>query len=467
MPDSREFHLPWPPLNNADPNAHKRDLWTSRGGFILATAGAAIGLGNIWRFPYITGENGGGAFVLVYLACVCLIGVPLMMAEFFIGRRGASSPSDSFRNLAEEANKPRHWQVVGTLGVIVSFLILTFYSVIGGWTLAYLVKSVSTGFSGLSGMEGQNQFAEFMHSPLQLIFWHSVFMLITVAVVVRGVSRGVERLARYLMPSMFLILLLLFAYATVTPEFRRGVSFMFNLDFARLTTGSVVVALGHAFFSLGLAQSVMVAYGSHLPRDIALTPAALIVSILDTSVALVVGVIIFSIVFSNGLEVSSGPGLVFQSLPVAFGQMPFGNIIGIAFFIMLVLAAWSSSVGLVVPPADHLQVRYRLSRARSTYIVCLTAWLIGIFCALSFSTLADFKPLAGKTIYEVLDYVTSAVLMPVTGLLVAVFAGWIVSEKTATEELQLGSGLRFRAWRFLVRFVVPLTIVMILVNGIL
>ena len=405
--------------------------------------------------------------MLVYLACVCLIGVPLMMAEFFIGRRGASSPSASFRNLAGEAGKSHHWQIVGTLGVIVSFLILTFYSVIGGWTLAYLVKSVSTGFAGLSGVDSSERFAEFMHSPLEMIFWHTLFMLITVAVVVRGVSQGIELLARYLMPSMFLILLLLFGYATTTREFGQGVSFMFNFNFAKLSTESVVVALGHAFFSLGLAQSVMVAFGSHLPRNVALTPAAFIVSILDTSVSLVVGVIIFSIVFSNGLEVSSGPGLVFQSLPVAFGQMPFGSYIAIAFFIMLVLAAWSSSVGLVVPPADHLQVRHGMSRPRSTWLVCVSAWFIGIFCALSFSSLAGFKPIAGKTIYGFLDYLTSSVLMPVTGLLVALFAGWIVSERAAADELQLGSRAQFRVWRFLVRFVVPLTIVMILVNGVM
>ncbi len=454
-------------MSSDDSNSNGTDLWSSSAGFILATAGAAIGLGNIWRFPYITGENGGGAFVLVYLACVSLIGVPLMMAEFFIGRRGASSPSISFKNLAGEAGKSHHWQVVGTLGVIVSFLILTFYSVIGGWTLAYLLTSVTKGFAGMSGTDGQEQFAEFMNSPLEMIFWHTLFMLITAAVVVHGVSKGIERLARYLMPSMFLILLLLFVYATMTPEFEQGVSFMFNFNFAKLSTGSVVIALGHAFFSLGLAQSVMVAFGSHLPRNIALTPAAIIVSILDTSVSLVVGVIIFSIVFSNGLEVSSGPGLVFQSLPVAFGQMPFGSVIGVAFFIMLVLAAWSSSVGLVVPPADHLQVRYRFSRARSTWLVCIAAWLIGIFCALSFSTLANFKPVAGKTIYGFLDYLTSSVLMPVTGLLLAVFAGWIVSERAAAEELQLGNRAQFRVWQFLVRFVVPLTIVIILVNGVI
>jgi NSS family neurotransmitter:Na+ symporter len=454
-------------LSIDDSNSSRTDLWSSSAGFILATAGAAIGLGNIWRFPYITGENGGGAYVLVYLACVCLIGVPLMMAEFLIGRRGASSPSASFRNLAGEADRSHHWQIVGTLGVIVSFLILTFYSVIGGWTLAYLVKSISTGFAGLSGVDSRDRFAEFMHSPLEMIFWHTLFMLITVAVVVRGVSQGIELLARYLMPSMFLILLLLFGYATTTREFGQGVSFMFNFNFAKLSTESVVVALGHAFFSLGLAQSVMVAFGSHLPRNIALTPAAFVVSILDTSVSLVVGVIIFSIVFSNGLEVSSGPGLVFQSLPVAFGQMPFGSYIAIAFFIMLVLAAWSSSVGLVVPPADHLQVRHGMSRFRSTWLVCVSAWLIGIFCALSFSSLSGFKPIAGKTIYGFLDYLTSSVLMPVTGMLVALFAGWIVSERVAADELQLGSRVQFRAWRFLVRFVAPLTIVMILLNGVM
>jgi NSS family neurotransmitter:Na+ symporter len=453
------------PVNNVGSNSRQVDQWSSRSGFILATTGAAVGLGNIWRFPYITGENGGGAFVLVYLLCVCLIGMPLMMAEFSIGRRGASSPSASFRKLAMESNQSRHWQIVGTLGVVVSFLIMTFYSVIGGWTLAYLAKSVGNGFAGLSGVEGRHQFESFTGSPLRLIFWHTLFMGITVAVVVRGVSRGIERLAKYLMPGMLVMLLILFVYATTTREFSQGVSFMFNFNFSRLSTHSVVVALGHAFFSLGLAQSVMVAFGSHLPRSVALTPAAFVVSILDTAVALVVGVIIFAIVFSNGLEVSSGAGLIFQSLPVAFGQMPFGMFIGIAFFVMLVLAAWSSSVGLVLPPADHLQVRFGMSRARSTTVVGIAAWLIGILCALSFNTLAEFRPVAGRTIYGLLDYLTSSVLMPVTGLLVAVFAGWIVLKQAMAEELQLNSAVKFHIWLNLVRFVVPVTIVIILFNG--
>ena len=255
-----------------------------------------------------------------------------MMAEFLIGRRGASSPSVSFKNLAEEAGQPRHWQFVGTLGVIVSFLILTFYSVIGGWTLAFMVKSLGGGFADISGDEGQRRFSEFMNSPVELIFWHTLFMVISVAVVVRGISHGIERLATYLMPCMLLILFVLFAYAITTPEFAQSMSFMFNFNYSMLSPNGVVIALGHAFFSLGLAQSAMVAFGSHLPRKVALTPAAFIVSILDTVVALVVGVIIFAIVFSSGLEITSGPGLVFESLPVAFGRMPFGNFIGVAFF---------------------------------------------------------------------------------------------------------------------------------------
>jgi len=442
-------------------------MWSSRAGFILATTGAAVGLGNVWRFPYITGENGGGAFVLVYLACVCLIGVPLMMAEFFIGRRGASSPSVSFRALALEAGRSFHWQIVGTLGVAVSFLILTFYSVIGGWTVAFLVRSMGPGFEGLSGSGGQQQFAEFMNSPLEMIFWHSAFMLISVAVVLRGVAHGIERLATYLMPALLLILLVLFAYSTTTSGFGQGLSFMFSFNYSRLTTGGVVIALGHAFFSLALAQSVIVAFGAHLPRNVSLTSASFTISMLDTLVALIVGVIIFSIVFTSGLEISSGPGLIFQSLPVAFGNMPYGHAFGIAFFIMLVLAAWTSSVGLLVPPIEQLEVRYGVSRARGTAFVAVAAWLIGILCALSFSSLADFRPVGDRTIYGMLDYLTSGIMMPVTGLLVAVFAGWIVSGNAAADELRIARPALFRAWQFLVRFVVPLTIVVILVNGVI
>lgn len=448
-------------------NSGTRDLWSSRAGFILATTGAAVGLGNVWRFPYITGENGGGAFVLVYLVCVCLIGVPLMMAEFFIGRRGASSPSASFRKLAAEAGQSRHWQFVGTLGVAVSFLILTFYSVIGGWTIAYLVRSIGSGFGGLKGVDGQRQFAEFMNSPLEMIAWHTLFMLISVAVVVRGVAHGIERLATYLMPCMLLIILTMLAYSATLPEFAQSLSFMFSFNYSRLTTAGVVIALGHAFFSLALAQSVMVAFGSHLPRNVPLSRASFIISMLDTLVALVVGVIIFSIVFSSGLESSSGPGLVFETLPVAFGRMPFGNTFGIAFFVVLVLAAWSSSVGLLVPPLEYLQVRYGVSRTRGTWYVAVTAWLIGISCALSFGSLADFKPIGGMTIYGILDYLTSSIMMPVTGLCVAVFAGWVVSAAAAAEELQISGRLLFRTWRFLVRFVIPVTIAVILVNSLL
>jgi NSS family neurotransmitter:Na+ symporter len=454
-------------LDNFSSSTIKRDLWSSRRGFILATTGAAVGLGNIWRFPYITGENGGGAFVLVYLVCVCLIGVPLMMAELFIGRRGASSPSISFRNLAVEADQSRHWQIVGTLGVIVSFLILTFYSVIGGWTLAYLIKSIGTGFAGLSGVDGKTQLAEFMNSPLEMIFWHTLFMVMSVAVVVRGVAHGIERLATYLMPCMLLLLVILFAYSMTTPEFGQSMSFMFSFNYSKLTTGGVVIALGHAFFSLALAQSVMVAFGSHLTKQVALTQAAFVISILDTLVALVVGVIIFSIVFSSGMDITSGPGLVFESLPVAFGRMPLGGFLGVAFFVMLVLAAWSSSIGLLVPPIERLHVRHGISRTRSTYFVALAAWLIGILCALSFSSLADFRPVGGMTIYGILDYLTSSILMPVTGLLVAIFAGWIVSERASAEELQLGSRKLYGTWRFLLRFVIPITIIIILVNSVI
>lgn len=456
-----------PPLPDRPTFPRPRDLWSSRAGFILATTGAAVGLGNVWRFPYITGENGGGAFVLVYLACVCLVGVPLMMAELFIGRRGASSPSASFRALALEAGQSLHWQVVGTLGVAVSFLILTFYSVIGGWTIAFLVRSIGPGFEGLAGSGGQQQFDLFMSSPLEMIFWHTVFMAISVAVVLRGVAHGIERLATYLMPCLLLILLILFAYSTTTPGFGQGLSFMFSFNSSRLTTGGVVIALGHAFFSLALAQSVIVAFGAHLPRNVSLTQASFAISILDTLVALVVGVVIFSIVFTSGLEISSGPGLIFQSLPVAFGNMPYGHAFGIAFFIMLVLAAWTSSVGLLVPPIEQLEVRYGVSRARGATLVAVTAWLIGILCALSFNSLADFRPIGGRTIYGMLDFLTSGIMMPVTGLLIAVFAGWVVSGNVAADELRIGRPGLLRAWRFLVRYVIPVTIMVILVNGVI
>ena len=441
-----------------------RDLWSNRRTFILVATGSAVGIGNIWKFPYIAGQNGGGAFVLVYLLSVIVIGIPLMMAEILVGRRGRSSPSQSFRILSTSEGASRHWQLAGSLGVLASFLILTFYSVIGGWSIAYLIKALSNGFAGATGESATADFTAFLASPATLILWHSVFLLFVVIVVSRGISRGIEKAVSVLMPAMFVLLLVLVAYAASTDAFGQSLAFLFYPDFSKLNADVVLVALGHAFFTLSLGMSVMVAYGSFLPANVNIAGAAVTVSILDTLAAILAGLIVFSMVFGNDLPVGSGPGLVFQTMPIAFGTITGGYLIGVLFFFLLLFAAWSSAISLLEPIVERFESHIGSTRLRGAIIAGGVAWLIGNACALSFNVLADFKPVAGKTIFDLLDYVSSNILLPVTGFLVAVFVGWVLSSRNARDELGVKEGPLFWAWRILLRFVTPLLVVAVFVS---
>ncbi len=441
-----------------------RDSWSGRFAFIFAATGSAVGIGNIWKFPYVAGENGGGAFVLVYLAAVFVMGIPLMVGEILVGRRGRSSPSDSFRILAGKENASHHWQFAGTLGIVASFIILTFYSVIGGWSIAYLVKALMNGFAGADGDSSAASFGAFLANPWLLIFWHTLFMGFIAFIVSRGISHGIERAVSVLLPGMFLLLLGLFGYAATTPAFTDALRFMFSPDFSKLSAGVVLIALGQAFFTLSLGMSVMVAYGSFLPRNVKIPSAALIVSICDTLAAVLAGVVVFSIVFSNGLPPGSGPGLIFQTMPIAFGNVTGGYVIGVVFFFLLLFAAWSSAISLLEPIVERLESRNGLSRPRGVAVAASAAWLIGCAAALSFNVLADFKPIAGKTIFDILDYVSSNILLPLTGILVAVFCGWVLSTRAARDELDMREGPLFWGWRILVRFVVPVLVVFVFVG---
>ncbi|MDC0661159.1 sodium-dependent transporter [Marinobacter sp. SS21] len=450
----------------------KRGQWSSRLAFILAATGSAVGLGNVWKFPYITGENGGGAFVLVYLVCIAIIGIPIMMAEVLIGRSGRHNPIASMRLMAERNRRSPWWRISAFIGVIAAFVILSFYSVIGGWAASYVGHAALGDFTGQDADTVGKIFGDLLASPSKLLLWHSVFMALVILVVSQGLKAGLERAVNILMPALFVLLLVAVGYATTTGHFGEAVSFLFTPNFAALTTDAVLIALGHAFFTLSLGMAIMMAYGSYLGRDVSIGRTAVTVSIMDTGVALLAGLAIFPVVFANNLEAGAGPGLIFQTLPLAFGQMPLGGLFGTLFFILLVFAAWTSAISLLEPVVEWAEEKLVIGRGGSAILVGLACWLLGIASILSLNEWSDVAPLAmferfeGKTIFDLLDYFTANVLLPLSGLLTAVFVGWFVARETLAQDMSLTRGA-LSLWLFLLRFVTPIAVVIVFVYNLM
>jgi NSS family neurotransmitter:Na+ symporter len=444
-------------------------MWSSRLAFIFAATGSAVGLGNIWRFPYTAGEFGGGAFVLVYLLCVAAIGLPIMIAEVMLGRRGRQSPINTMRALAAQQGASPLWQLLGWMGIVSGFLILSFYSVIAGWTLAYVFRSVSGQFVGVDGAGSELIFSALTADPERLLAWHTIFMVLVVMVVARGVSSGLERAVRWLMPALFVLLVVMVVYAAQAGDFSAGVSYLFTPDFGELraNAGSAILsAMGQAFFSLSLGMGAIMIYGSYLSSHASIGTNAAIIAGMDTLVAVLAGLAIFPIVFANGLEPGSGPGLIFQTLPVAFGQMPFGSLFGTLFFILLVFAAWTSAISLLEPMVAYLVENRGFSRVRASLLAGVTVWLLGIACLLSLNAWSGFT-IFGKGILDLFDYLTANVLLPLGGIFIAIFAGWILDEQVSRGELGADhSRLLYAVWRWLIRWFAPVCVILVFLNAI-
>jgi NSS family neurotransmitter:Na+ symporter len=440
-------------------------MWSNRWIFILAATGSAVGLGNIWKFPYITGENGGGAFVLVYLLCIAAIGIPIMMAEVLLGRRGRQSPINTMKALAKAEGRSPAWSLLGWSGVLAGFLILSYYSVIAGWALAYVLKAGSGAFSMGGAEDIQGLFGALVSNPGELIFWHTLFIVMTMIVVARGVKRGLEKAVRLLMPALFVLLLIMVGYAINSGEFAQGISFLFSPDFSKLTADGVLIAMGHAFFTLSLGMGAIMIYGSYMPHEASIAKTSIIVALADTAVALLAGMAIFPIVFANGLEPGAGPGLIFQTLPIAFGSMEGGTFFGTLFFILLVFAAWSSAISLIEPAVAWLVENKGWSRIKASVVCGVATWLVGLGTVFSFNIWAE-ATLWGKTVFDLLDYLTSNIMLPLGGLFIAVFAAWVMKSTSTADELSLGEGLAFPLWRFLVRFVTPVAVIIVFLNAI-
>lgn len=438
--------------------------WSSRVAFILAASGSAIGLGNIWKFPYLAGQNGGGAFVMIYLLCVAAIGIPIMIAETMLGRRGRQSPINAMLTLAEEAKASPHWHYAGWLGVVAGFLILSYYSVIAGWAMAYVFKINGALFERISAENASRLFNDFRSSAEFLLIWHSLFMGATMLIVSRGVSGGLERATRFMMPALFIMLLLLDFYAMNSGGFKQSLSFLFNPDFSKLTGAGVLAAMGQAFFSLGLGMGSIMVYGSYLPAHVSIHRSTIFVAAADTVVALLAGMAIFPIVFANQLEPTMGPGLIFQTLPIAFGQMAGGWLFGMLFFVLVFFAAITSSIALIEPAVAWFSENAGLSRERASIYAGFTCWLFGLGTVFSFNVWSEVKWF-GKTIFELVDFLTANLMLPIGGVLVAVFAGWIMPRKICEAELEMGEGSGFDLWRVLVRYVAPVGVAIVFLDA--
>ncbi|MCP1314213.1 sodium-dependent transporter [Halomonas sp. 707D7] len=439
--------------------------WSSRMGFVLAAAGSAVGLGNIWRFSYLTGESGGAAFVLVYLACVALVGLPILVAEWMIGRRGQKNPINTMADLATRHGRSRSWALVGVSGVLAAFLILSFYSVIGGWSLNYTLGSVMGSFTAQDADASGAAFEGLLGDPETLLIWHTLFMVLVVGIVARGVTKGLEAAARVLMPLLVVLLLILVGYGATSGFFGEAFSFMFSPDWGALDGSVMLAAMGQAFFTLSLGMGIMMAYGSYLGEDVNLLSTARTVIVLDTVIALLAGLAIFPIVFANGLDASSGPGLIFVTLPIAFGNMVGGSLLGLAFFLLLTFAALTSAISLLEPVVETLEERTPLSRLGSTLVGAVAVWLVGIAALLSFNVWADVSIL-GLNIFDFLDTFTGKVLLPLTGLGAIVFYSRCLEKEEARRELAMDV-YDYSLWNLLTKYVAPLGVIVVFLAGFL
>ncbi|MFT6051822.1 MAG: NSS family neurotransmitter:Na+ symporter [Halioglobus sp.] len=440
--------------------------WSSRFAFLMASVGFAVGLGNIWRFPYVTGENGGAAFVLIYLACAFGIGIPILMAELLIGRRGQASPPTAMANLAKESGSSRSWQWVGGMGLLAAFTIEIVYAVIVGWVLHYLYKAISTGFVGVDGAIASAQYASMLDDTTGMIFWTLVGLAITGAIIYSGVQNGIERAVVIMMPMMFLLLVCLAVYNYFAGGFVEAVTWLFTPDFSKIGPATVLTAIGQAFFSIGVAMGGMMIYGSYLPKSISITQSVFIVVVADTGVAILAGLVIFPAVFSNGLDPAAGAGLIFQTLPVAFAQMPGGHIFSVLFFLMLAFAGITSMVGLIECVNAWLEDRFKMPRHKSAILVVGSIAVLSVLSNLSYNVLSDVT-VGGFNFNDGMDYFSTKILLPLGGLLIAVFAGWIVTADATRDELGSLNRLGYSIWRFLIRYVVPPALLVILVMGVI
>jgi len=428
--------------------------WIGKWTFILAATGSAVGLGNIWGFPYKAGTNGGGAFVLIYLGCILIIGLPIMISEIIIGRRAGNSPINAMKKIAIESNRSSIWQLVGWSGIFAGILILSFYSVIAGICLNYIFIAFTS--NGL--ISSPDQFSSVISSPINLIAWHTIFIVLTALIVSAGVKDGIGRMVKILMPMFGFLMIFMVVYSMINGNFSQAMSFLFAPDFSNVTSDTLLQAMGQAFFSLSLGMGSIMAYGAYMPKNQNVVNSSFTVASLDTLIAILAGLAIFPIIFAFNLEPNSGPGLVFVSMLSAFNQMQFGQLVGPLFFILLSVAALSSSISLLEPGVAYLSEEGVLSRKSSAIIISIFIWILGLGSAFSFNIWSDFNLIGNKNFLDSMDFLANQILLPLGGMLIAIFVGWYMDKSLIKSEVGVTNSLLYRMWRFFVKFVAPLCV---------
>lgn len=449
--------------------AHKGDVWTSNTAFLFATGAAAIGLGSLWRFPYVAGANGGGAFVIVYILFVIAICVPLMIGEMAIGRSGGGSALASVRNLAQEAGASKFWRAIGWFSILIPFFGLSYYSVVAGWALDYARLAIGTGFDGVDAAGSTAIFDSAIASPLRQGLLQFAFIAAAGFVVASGVQRGIELVSKIKMIALFVVIVGLVFYNAVTIGLGPSVRFLLAPDFSALTSASILAAFGQSLFSTAIGVGVLMTYSAYLPRGGSISGSACIVSGAVIFIAMMAGLAIFPTVLHSGLEPTAGPNLIFVTLPVAFGEMVGGRAISIIFFCLISLAAFTTAVGMLEPVVSWVKEKTGWRRAPATALTATLIWLVGVPSLLSFSILKDmhplgwFAPFASKTFFDVLDFGIAELLLPINALLLAIFIGWVLSRRIGKAELDL-SGTPYQLWRFAMRFIAPVAITVLLLD---
>ena len=443
-------------------HSHNRATLGGKLSAVLVAAGSSVGLGNIWRFPYVAGDNGGGAFLLIYIGCVLLLGLPVMIAEFSIGRASRRNAVGAYRAL-----NPR-WSFLGYNGVLAAFLILGFYFVVSGWTAEYMVHSVTGSLARFSTPEEYGSvFQNFISNPWRPVLYTAIFVLVTHFVIALGVQKGIERSAKLLMPLLFVILITLAIHALTMPGSGEGLRFFFQPDFSKVTPSTFLVALGQAFFSLSIGIGTMVTYASYFKPDTNLRHTALNVTILDTLVAVLAGVVIFPAVFSAGIEPSSGPSLVFITLPGIFNSMPLSMVWSSVFFLLLVVAALTSTISLHEVVTAYLHEEWHMSRKAAAWTTTGATMVLGAVASLSLGVLGGWK-ICGLSIFDSLDYLTANIMLPLGGFFTCIFVGWRLDRQVLKEQITNNGALKFRIYTlfiFLLRYVCPVTLLMIFLDS--
>lgn len=438
--------------------------WSSNLMFLAAAVGSSVGISNIWKFTYVAGANGGGAFVLVYLLAVACIAFPALIAEFLIGRRGGASVVGTMKNLAVQERISPNWRFYGYLAVLGVFLALSFYMVIAGWTLDYFIVVLKGSFVGVDGAGASQLFDEMAGNPLRVMATQTLFISLSAITVAYGIHRGLERILKWLTPTLFIILLSLLGYAIIEADFAAGVAFLLKPDFSKMTMTTVLMAVGQAFFSLGVGVGVLMTIGAYMNRGSSIVRGAIVVSIADVTTAMCAGLAIFPIVFAHGLSPAEGPGLVFVTLPIAFGQMVGGSHLGGLFFLLMAVAAFTSAITLMETIVAWLLEATGWSRPKVAAVTGFSLWLVGLATVFSFNIwsgvhpLGFWEPAADKTIFDLLDYLVSNLIMPMGGILLGLLAGWALSREAVMDELGIGDSQFFRTWLFFTRYLVPLAV---------